>query len=91
MNLEWTSKAESDLHRLYDFLVRVNPPAATNIVRQLVDAAKTLLEHPRLGSRLPEFTSHEVRRLIVGDYEIRYSINNTSITILRLWHTREDR
>ncbi len=91
MNLEWTSKAESDLHRLYDFLVRVNPQVAHTIIQQLVAAAGTLLDHPRLGSRLTEFTLHEVRRIIVGDYELRYLINDDSITVLRLWHTREDR
>jgi len=30
---------------------------------------------------------HEVRRLLVGDYELRYDV----INLIRLWHTREHR
>lgn len=91
MHLQWTTKAESDLHRLYDFLLKVNPQIALLIVQKLVTTARTLIDHPRIGLRLPEFTAQEVRRLIVGDYEIRYLIKDDIITVLRLWHTREDR
>lgn len=91
MQMEWTIKAESDLHRLYDFLLKVNPLIAKNVVQKLVASAGTLMDHPRIGTRLPDFTPHEIRRLIIGDYEIRYLINDDIITVLRLWHTREDR
>ena len=33
----------------------------------------------------------EVRRLIVGNYEMRYEQTEGGAVILRLWHTREDR
>ncbi|WP_419590418.1 type II toxin-antitoxin system RelE/ParE family toxin, partial [Thiolapillus sp.] len=36
MVLKWTSKALSDLTRLYDFLLPVNKPAAIKAVRALV-------------------------------------------------------
>lgn len=91
MKLQWSSKAEDDLHRLHDFLVRANPQAANRIVQQLVKTAGTLIDHPRIGLRLPEFTKDEIRKIIVSDYEMRYLITDESITILRLWHTREDR
>nr|WP_310633606.1 type II toxin-antitoxin system RelE/ParE family toxin [Paraburkholderia sp.] len=32
-----------------------------------------------------------MRRLLVGHYEMRYEIQQSTIYILRLWHTREDR
>jgi hypothetical protein len=38
-----------------------------------------------------EFAPREVRRLIVGDYELRYEILEDAIVLVRLWHTREDR
>ena len=91
MVLKWTASAQRDLVRLHDFLVPVNPRAAVNVVRQLIDAAKQLLSAPRLGVRLQEFVPREVRRLIIGDYELRYEIVETTIYVLRLWHTREDR
>jgi hypothetical protein len=44
-----------------------------------------------LGVRLEEFAPRDVRRVIVGDYELRYEVTEAAIYILRLWHTREDR
>jgi plasmid stabilization system protein ParE len=50
-----------------------------------------LLEHPRIGEKLEEFEPREVRRILVGQYEMRYEIRESTIYVLRLWHTREDR
>jgi plasmid stabilization system protein ParE len=91
MELKWTTKAVSDLGRLYDFLAPANRPAAARTVQSLTAAPKRLLEQPRLGERLEEFEPREVRRILVGHYEIRYEIQQSMIYVLRLWHTRENR
>jgi plasmid stabilization system protein ParE len=91
MELKWTSKGLSDLARLYGFLAAVNQPAAARTVQQLTAAATTLLTNPRIGERLEEFEPRDVRRILVGHYEMRYEIVNSTIYLLRLWHTREDR
>ena len=91
MELEWTSKALSDLARLYDFLAPVNRQAAARTVQSLTAAPTRLLEHPRIGEKLEEFEPREVRRILVGHYELRYEIRESTIYVLRLWHMREDR
>jgi len=91
MKLVWTSKALSDLARLYEFLASVNKRAATRTVQSLTTAPTNLLANPRIGERLEEFEPREVRRLLVGHYEMRYEIQNFTIYVLRLWHTREER
>ncbi|MFT3998708.1 MAG: type II toxin-antitoxin system RelE/ParE family toxin [Rhizobium sp.] len=91
MQAKWTSKALSELGRLYEFLAAVNKPAAVRAVQSLTKAPTILLANPRIGERLFEFDPREVRRLLVGHYEIRYEIQQSTIYILRLWHTREDR
>ncbi len=91
MHLKWTSKALSDLARLYDFLAVVNKPAAARAVQALTLAPSRLLEQPRIGERLEEFEPREVRRILVGRYELRYEIDRGIIYVLRIWHTREDR
>ena len=89
--LTWTSKALSDLARLFEFLAPVNKPAAARVVQALTAAPLRLLEQPRIGERLEEFEPREVRRIFVDHYEVRYEIENATIYVLRLWHTREDR
>jgi len=91
MKLIWTSKALSDLVRLYEFLAPVNQQAAAHTVQMLTAAPKNLLVNPRMGEQLPGFEPREVRRIIVSQYEMRYEIQASTVYILRLWHTREGR
>ncbi len=91
MDLKWTSKAESDLVRLYDFLEPSNRHAAVQTVRSLAAAPEQLREFPRLGEKLEEFEPREVRRIFVGNFELRYEIRQRTVYVLRLWHTREAR
>lgn len=74
MELKWTNKALSDLARLYDFLAQIDKRAAVNTVRSLTAAPAKVHNHPRLGEKLEEFNPREVRRILVGDYEMRYEI-----------------
>jgi len=91
MELKWTDKALSDLIRLYEFLEAINSSAARSAVQSLTAAPNALLLNPRIGESLEEFLPREVRRILVGQYEVRYEIQESFIYVLRLWHTREDR
>lgn len=92
MQVRWTAEARSDLVRLYEFLSPVNRRAAARAVQSLQSApARLLLHNPRLGARAEDFDPREVRRLFVGDYELRYEIRGEVIIVVRLWHTREAR
>ncbi len=91
MEIKWTSKALSDLVRLYEFLALVDRQAAAHTVRILATAPRNLIAHPRLGEKLEEFEPREVRRILVGSYELRYEIQGSTIFMLRLLHTRENR
>lgn len=89
--LIWTRAAANDLRRLHNFLCVVNEQAATHAVRLIVARTRRILEHPGLGSPLPRYGQREVRRIIVEQYEIRYSSGESVVTILRVFHHRERR
>jgi plasmid stabilization system protein ParE len=72
-------------------LAPVNQQAAARAIQALTLAPERLLELPRIGEQLDEFEPREVRRILIGHYEMRYEIQKSTIYILRLWHTREDR
>lgn len=91
MKLQWTAAGLNDLARLHEFLAPKNAKAAAQIVKNLVSAAERLLDHPRLGEKLDRYEPRDVRRVIVGNYELRYELNKDVIFVLRLWHAREDR
>ncbi|MFT5634623.1 MAG: plasmid stabilization system protein ParE [Cognaticolwellia sp.] len=91
MEIKWTSKSLSDLSRLYNFLAPVNKQAAANTVQSLTEAPNKVIHQPRIGEKLDEFEQREIRRLLVGHYEMRYEISNDTFYVLRIWHTRERR
>lgn len=91
MTVRWTPEAVDELGRLYDFLARHDPRAALRVVTALRNAVRQLLAYPRLGSSLPGFEPRDVRRLVVGDYEMRYEVADEGIHVLRFFHAREDR
>ena len=91
MELKWTTKALSDLVRLHEFLLPINRQTAVSTVQSLTAAPSKLLAQPRIGEKLEEFEPREIRRIFVGHYEMRYEIQHSTIYVLRLWHTREDR
>jgi plasmid stabilization system protein ParE len=91
MKLRWTSKALDDLARLHGFLSYANPDTAAKAVQAITRATGRLVDYPRMGERMTQFSSQEIRRFVVGNYELRYEIRDTVIYIVRLWHTREDR
>ena len=91
MALRWTKQAHGDLVLIREFLAPVNPVAAARVVQAIVARIKRIPAQPRLGQTLAEFSPREVRRLLVGDYEIRYELRTQDIFILRVFQAREDR
>lgn len=89
--IKWTTSAERDIVKIYDFLVHSNPRAAVQTVKLLIEGIEKIDAFPQLGIRLDDFRPREVRRIIIGDYEIRYELTKNAIFVLRLWHAREYR
>lgn len=93
MRLDWSGVALGDLGRGHDFLAPVAPDAAVRTVQGLVSAAEGLLQNPRLWERLDANAPREVRAVMLlgGRYEMRYEVTPGTVTIVRIWSTREDR
>lgn len=91
MRVRWSGKALDDLRRLHGFLAEANPRAAAQVVRLLTRGVGVLRENPRMGRTVEGFEPRDVRRLILGSYELRYELTDTDAYVLRVWHTREDR
>jgi plasmid stabilization system protein ParE len=57
----------------------------------VVTRVRRIPRQPRLGERVPGFGEREVRRVLVQKYEVRYEVAGADLTVLRIFHTREDR
>ena len=60
-------------------------------MQTLAKGAGALRDNPRIGFRLAELEPRDVRRVILGQYELRYELGEDIVYVLRLWRTREDR
>lgn len=60
-------------------------------VQQLARAPHRLPDYPRIGEKLEAYEPREARRIIVGNYEMRYEIAAGTIFMLRISHCRENR
>lgn len=91
MRLSWTERARQDLRRVHDFLAPKNPRAAEAVLEALMEAPARLLLQPHMGQRIETITARDVRRILVGQYEVRYTLVGEEIRISRIFHTREER
>lgn len=91
MAIIWTKTAYDDLERLHQFLAKVNIIAAAKTLQNLAAAPEKLLPTPSIDQALPQYAPRNVRRTLVGDYEMRYELVEQNIHILTIWHQRERR
>ena len=88
MNLKYSQDAVEDLIRLREFIALNNPGNAINVSRKILQSIGNILNSPLIGKILEQYTE-EIRELVIGRYIFRYLVDETEITILRIWHTRE--
>ncbi len=92
MKIVFTPESIQDLARLRKFIEIKNPDASKRIAASLLEGIKKLKRFPYVGVEVSKAPNPEiVRDLILGNYIVRYLILGKTISILRLWHHKEDR
>ncbi len=86
MKVFWTSGAERDRARIFEFIGQDNPLAAIRMDELFAAVANRLAEHPLLGrtGQIPgtrELVAHESYRLV-------YEVHDDAVWLLALVHTR---
>jgi len=89
--LNWHPDALRDVERLYRFLAENSPSSAGKAVEAIREAANRLAEAPGIGAPLAEFRQFPAR-FGRSAYVLRYAVlEDGSVLIIRVWHSREDR
>ena len=92
MRVRYALGARSDIGRIYEFLSKRNPAAASRVVTRIRHAADRLGEFPHLGhvGRAPGTYEWTVRRL---PYVIVYEVHQerTEVVVLGVFHGAQDR
>lgn len=91
--IKWLPQAFADLKRIHLFFKKKLPPAALNAVSVIHESIELLETVPKLGKELSS-KLEPFRDLIIsfgkGDFIIRYRLEENTVVITYLWHSRED-
>jgi len=92
MKVVWTEPAETDLDELFDYIARDAPIYAEQFIDRILEAVVKLTDIPRVGRRVPEAGSDNIRELIVQSQRVIYFIDDDQdkVSILALVHVRQD-
>ncbi|MBK8131480.1 MAG: type II toxin-antitoxin system RelE/ParE family toxin [Gammaproteobacteria bacterium] len=90
-NVNWTRHAISTLDGIYDYLHREAPFYAEHTVRQTIDTAGILQDHPLAGRQVPEAEREDIREVICKGYRVIYwVISDNQLDILGVVHSSRD-
>lgn len=90
MGVRWLRRARDDVQRIGRFIATDNPVAAARVARALLAAGDSLVSFPERGrtGRLPGTRELDV----IGPYLLVYRVDAAgSVTIVRIWHSAQDR
>ena len=92
MKLALSEIATHDFKRLKKFISIKNPIAANRMAMKLAKGIRGLLEYPEIGKKVKIAVHPEITRdLYILDYQIRYTYNDNTLLVLRIWHQKENR
>ncbi|NQZ09761.1 MAG: type II toxin-antitoxin system RelE/ParE family toxin [Algicola sp.] len=91
MNIKWSNKAIADINLVFETLSLEDSDKALKVLKSLVEAPMQHQQQMRMGERSDDFDDRDVRRMLIGEYEMRYELRNKEPFILRVWHTLEAR
>ena len=92
MRLTYSQEAVTDLVRLRAFISDHDPSAAARIAADLITRIDHLYQFPEMGRSVAEAPQPDtVRDFTFGKYVVRYTVHDSALVILRIWHHFESR
>ena len=90
--LAWTSKAESSLHYIYEYIKEDSPRNARKVKNEILKTARTLLKNPEIFQVDDYYPKNpgNIRRYFCWSYRTVYEVRDEAIVILNIYHTSMD-
>ncbi len=83
--IEWTLRAEAELHAIGAFIARDKPMAAARWLEKIIDRVEAAAFMPGTGHVVPEFDREDLREVHVKRYRIVYRVRPRSIQVLTVF------
>jgi addiction module RelE/StbE family toxin len=82
----WAESASDDLAEVASYIAKDSEFYAAAIIRELIEAARSLDMFAQRGRVVPEYRDHSIRELLVRDYRLVYEVGESVVHILRIIH-----
>jgi len=86
----WTETAWGDLEAAADYIAKDSPNYAAAFVREVLDAARSLLRLAERGRVVPELDDRNIRELSVRSYRLVYHVTKEAVYIVGFIHGARD-
>lgn len=87
IQITWSLDAEKDLKKVYRFCAKQDVNYANKIILEIIESPKSVLFENQYQE--DEFLGLPYRRFFVKHWRVVYKVKSNSITILRVFDTRQ--
>lgn len=85
MKLVWTNRARTDLDSIMDFIAKDSPQNAITFIDKLINHSEMIIDNPKIGRIVPEFSSPHIREILHKNYRIVYRLIDEEIQVLTVF------
>jgi toxin ParE1/3/4 len=82
----WADSAVDDFADVADYIAKDSEFYAAAVVRELVEAGRSLSLFAERGRIVPEYRHISIRELLVRDYRLVYKVGAGAVHVLRVIH-----
>ena len=90
VGVRWSFVARADLVEALGYIVEESPQAASDLLRQVEEAASSLGTFSERGARVREVIAGDLRQILVGRYRLIYRVEAEAVGVVRLLHGARD-
>ena len=90
MRIRWSRRARLDLRNIREFIAKDSSSDAKQFVEKIITAPEKLIDHLKLGRKVPEAEQDHIRELLFRNYRIIYLIRSDYIYIVTVVHGNRD-
>jgi len=88
VKIEFTESAILDLEDIKSYYLEQQVPhIGDKFISDIINHIETLPSNPEIGRLVPEFQMPHIKEIIHSPFRVVYTLNDTSIQIIRVWRS----
>jgi len=86
LSIVWSEEALEDIESIASYIEKDSPVYASSVVSKFFEKAELLIENPKLGRVVPEFSEESLREIFVYSYRLIYELKESEIVFVAVIH-----